>query len=154
MAVFQYLIGNTDWSVRFLHNIKLIGGNENSILIPVPYDFDHSGIVYTNYALPAEELNLGSVRERRYRGYCLTDMREFDSTFKLFNDLKKEIYHLYESNLMLEKSYRKMTLQYLDEFYEIINDKKRSKQIFQYPCEPSGTGNVVIKGLSKKKQKK
>ncbi|MBI9056943.1 MAG: hypothetical protein JEZ01_04140 [Labilibaculum sp.] len=154
MAVFQFLIGNTDWSIQFLHNIKLISGNDNAALVPVPYDFDHAGIVYTPYALPAEELRMKSVRERRYRGYCIDDMKEFTSTFQLFNEIKVEIYEIYQSNTMLEKNYQKVTLKYLDEFYDIINDKKKSKRAFQYPCNPYGTGNVVIQGMKKKKPKK
>jgi len=150
MAVFQFLIGNTDWSVQFLHNIKLIRDSNNAVLIPVPYDFDHSGIVYTPYAIPTEELRMKSVRERRYRGYCIDNMVEFASTFKLFNELKEEIYDIYQSNTMLGKSYKKTTLKYLDQFYEIINDKKKSKRAFQYPCSEQGTGNVVIKGLKKR----
>ena len=67
VSVFEYLIGNTDWSVPFLHNIKLFN-KTGRYLIAVPYDFDHAGIVETNYAQPAEALELSSVRERLYRG--------------------------------------------------------------------------------------
>src|ERR1017187_3121125 len=43
MAVFQYMIGNTDWGVPYLQNIVLI--TKDSITAPttVPYDFDHAG---------------------------------------------------------------------------------------------------------------
>ncbi|MEO6453965.1 MAG: hypothetical protein ABIN97_07840 [Ginsengibacter sp.] len=45
MAVFQFMIGNTDWSVPYLQNIKLI--TKDSAIVPytIPYDFDHAGIV-------------------------------------------------------------------------------------------------------------
>ncbi|NOU60553.1 hypothetical protein [Marinifilum caeruleilacunae] len=146
MAVFQYLIGNTDWSIQYLHNIKILVRNGTS-LVAVPYDFDMSGIVNTPYAAPAEALQLSSVRSRRYRGYCIEDMSEFQSTFDLFNELKNDIYAIYENNPLIDQNYRKNTIKYLDRFYDIINDKKRSKKEFQYPCKSGGTGNVVIQGL-------
>ncbi|BAX79835.1 hypothetical protein [Labilibaculum antarcticum] len=154
MAVFQFLIGNTDWSIQYLHNIKLISGVQNAALIPVPYDFDHSGIVDTPYALPAEELQMRSVRQRRYRGYCLRNMEDFESTFAVFKDAKEDIYNLYKNSHLLEEDYIKSTLKYLDEFYDIISDKKKSKRAFQYPCNKYGTGNVVIKGINKIKPNK
>ena len=70
MAVFEYMIGNTDWSVQYYQNVKLIATDSLSMPYTVPYDFDHAGIVNAPYALPTEELQLRSLRERRYRGYC------------------------------------------------------------------------------------
>ncbi len=149
MTVFQYLIANTDWSIQFLQNMKLISTDIKPGLVAVPYDFDHAGMVYAPYANPAEELQLSSVRERRYRGYCIEDMQVFQETFDLFNRLKPEIYALYENNIHLEASYIKQTLKYMDEFYQIINNPKKAANAFQYPCNPRGTGNIVIKGLKK-----
>ncbi len=154
MAVFQFLIGNTDWSIQYLHNIKLISGKQNAALIPVPYDFDLSGIVDAPYALPAEELQIQSVRQRRYRGYCLNNIEDFKPTFKIFEDAKKDIYNLYKNNSLLDEGYKKITINYLDKFYDIINDEKKSKRAFQYPCNLHGTGNVVIQGLRKRKPDK
>ncbi|MCT4602433.1 MAG: hypothetical protein N4A59_05990 [Marinifilum sp.] len=147
MAVFQFLIGNTDWSVQYGHNIKLISGLNNASIIPVPYDFDMSGIVNTGYAAPPEALELKSVRERRYRGYCIKDMNEFSSTFKLYNELKSKIYDLYQSNSYLDTSHKKRTLRFLDEFYEVINNPKLAKLAFQYPCRTKT--KLVIKGMKK-----
>ncbi|WP_282125869.1 CotH kinase family protein [Marinifilum flexuosum] len=152
MAVFQYLIGNTDWSIQYLHNIKLLVNHSGKSIVTVPYDFDMSGIVNTPYAAPAEALQLSSVRNRRYRGYCLDNMNEFESTFELFNDLKKEIYAIYQNNTLIDKTYKKNTIRYLDKFYEIINNKELSKREFQYPCDPNGTGNIIIRGLKKYKE--
>ncbi|WP_372643929.1 hypothetical protein [Ancylomarina sp.] len=149
MVVFQYLIGNTDWSIQYRHNIKLIHIKGKNGLIPIPYDFDHAGLVNAPYAKPAKELRMNSVRQRRYRGYCIEDMREFQPTFDLFNKLKKAIYAIYTDNPLLEEKYIKQSLKYLDEFYQTINNPKMAAKTFQYPCNPHGTGNVVIKGLKK-----
>jgi len=79
-AIFEYMIGNTDWSMRAgpagdtcCHNFKLLGraaGAQYGI-IPVPYDFDVSGLVNPPYALPPDGLGIDSVKQRRYRGYCV-----------------------------------------------------------------------------------
>jgi hypothetical protein len=150
MAVFEYMIGNTDWSVQYLQNVKLIAADTVSIPSPVPYDFDHAGIVGAPYAKPAEALQLGSIRERRYRGYCITDMSKFDGVFADFRKLENEIYGVYKNCLLVEDSYIKSTMKYLDEFYKTINDPVAASKAFMYPCDMDGTGNVVIMGLDKK----
>jgi hypothetical protein len=78
-AVFNYLIGNLDWSMRAgpvgegcCHNARLIaaGKDPNALAMPVPYDFDFSGLVDAPYATPPEGFTISSVRTRVYRGYC------------------------------------------------------------------------------------
>ena len=147
MAVFQFLIGNTDWSIQYRQNIKLIRSPEMGNPVAVPYDFDHSGIVRAPYALPAAELLLSSVTDRRYRGYCVEDMQHFEKTFSEFISQKEALYSLYVESMMLDKNYVKATIKFLDEFYAIIHNPKKSKNEFQYPCLADGTGNIIIKGL-------
>jgi hypothetical protein len=149
MAVFQYLIGNTDWSIQYRQNIKLINVDKASLPIAVPYDFDHAGIVEAPYAKPAPELKMLSVTERRYRGYCMEDMKVFDETIALYNSKKEAIYNLYAESKLLDEKTIKSTVKYLDGFYDLVNNPKRLKTEFQYPCLEEGTGNVVIKGLKK-----
>lgn len=76
-ALFEHMIANHDWSMRAgpagedcCHNAKLIGGLGAGQAIPVPYDFDFSGLVDAPYAYPPEQLNIDSVKVRKYRGYC------------------------------------------------------------------------------------
>jgi hypothetical protein len=147
MAVFEYLIGNTDWSIQYLQNIKLLATDSTSIPFTVPYDFDHAGIVYAPYARPADELRMKSVRERRYRGYCVQDMKVFDTVIEQYNHLKSDIYRVYTDCTLLDAKYIKSTIQFLDEFYATINNPKALQKEFGYPCDKNGTGSVVIKGL-------
>jgi hypothetical protein len=148
MAMFQYLVGNTDWSVQY-QNIKLVAPGTDTLTTPVtvPYDFDHAGLVSPPYAKPAEQLNMNSVRDRRYRGYCLQDMKKFDDAIALYNKIKPDIYKLYTDCTLLDAKYVKSTIKYLDEFYETINNPAAFKKDFSYPCDKNGTGNVVIMGL-------
>ena len=150
MAVFQYLISNTDWSVQYQQNIKLIKSEQDKLPIAVPYDFDHAGIVRSPYAKPAPALKLDNVLIRRYRGFCITDMSIYKPVFDKFNELKPDIYAFYEENKLISSSYKIKTVKFLDEFYDTINDPGKASLAFGYPCNSSGTGNVVIKGLHKK----
>jgi hypothetical protein len=147
MAVFEYLIGNTDWSIQYMQNIKLLITDSTGIPLTVAYDFDHAGIVSAPYAKPAEQLLMTSVKQRRYRGFCIEDMSEFDEVFALYNSLKPDIYKIYTENSLLDEKSLKFTLKFLHDFFETINDPKKSKRDFTYPCLPNGTGNVVIRGL-------
>ena len=149
MAVFEYLIGNTDWGVEYLQNIKLLATDSSSVFTAVPYDFDHAGIVGAPYAKPAEELEMSSVRERRYRGYCVTDMQKFDGVIARYNSLRKDIYQRYTDNPLAGAKYIKLTTAYLDDFYTVINSPEKMQREFGYPCNKNGTGNVIIKGLAK-----
>lgn len=145
MAVFQYMIGNTDWSVPFLHNIRILSFDAKSIPSVVPYDFDHSGIVNAPYALPPEQLALSSTQERRFRGYCITDMKSFDEVIATYNRLKDDIYKVYTTCTLLDAKYVKATTRFLDEFYETINNPKKLKEAFSYPCNKTAA-NYIISG--------
>lgn len=147
MTVFEYLIGNTDWSIPYLHNIRLISADSTKVpYTTVPYDFDHAGIVAAPYAQPPEELELKSVQERLYRGYCLP-YTDFDETVALYNKLKPDIYKVYTGCNLLQPRYVKQTIAYLDEFYKTINNKKLRMYEFGKPCSQTGKQNVLIKGL-------
>ena len=147
MAVFEYFIGNTDWSVQYQQNIKLMAKDSIEIPFTIPYDFDHSGFVGAPYAKPAEELEMSNIKERRYRGFCMPDLKGFDKTLVKFNSLKTDIYQLVTHCKLLDAKNIKNIIQFLDDFYTTINSSKMWQKDFAYPCDPNGTGNVVIKGL-------
>ncbi|MBZ5857499.1 hypothetical protein [Flavihumibacter profundi] len=147
MAVFQFFIGNTDWSIQFRQNIELMAPNTISPPAPVPYDFDHSGLVDAPYAHPAEELEMSNVRQRRYRGYCLSSLQDLDPIFTVFKEKRPQIEALYRDNPRLSPSFQKWALSYIADFYTIIDQPKKMKEAFNYPCLPGGTGSVIIKGL-------
>jgi hypothetical protein len=147
MAVFEYMIGNTDWSVQYMQNIKFIAADSLSTPFTVPYDFDHAGIVSAPYAKPAEELQMNSVRERRYRGFCISEMKIYEPVLEQFRQLKQQFYELYSHCNLVDERYVRTVTAFLDEFFATINDPKRLARDFTYPCDPNGTGNVVIKGM-------
>ncbi len=131
VAIFEYMIGNTDWSVTVGHNIRLIQSKSDSNSRPfaVPYDFDYSGLVNTDYSVPNEELGTQSVLERVYRGFPRT-IDEIDNELELFKQKKDEIYAVINSfNLLTDRSKREMT-GYLDSFYDLIKNPSWVKSIF------------------------
>ena len=71
-AMFQYLIGNGDYSTAIVHNLKVYG-TPGSGLIPVGYDFDFSGWVGAPYALMETEEGLQNIFEPAYQGFALND---------------------------------------------------------------------------------
>lgn len=66
---FEYMLANTDWSTTGQHNSKVIE-LPNHKKVPLPYDFDMAGLVNAPYATVNESLDIKSVQERLYRGYC------------------------------------------------------------------------------------
>jgi hypothetical protein len=145
LSVFEYMIGNTDWSLRFLHNIKLFGKQEGR-LTAMAYDFDHSGIVDAYYAKPADMLDIRSVRDRLYRGITFPNAIMIN-VFQQFKDKKDDFYALYQNDKKLDEGYVKKTVKFLDEFYETIDDPQSLDKIFIEGGGREGTKNVNIKGL-------
>lgn len=124
-GVFQYMIGNTDWSVGNSHNMRFIKLSSGaSSLIPVPYDFDYSGLVNTHYAAPDPNLGIPTVRDRIYRGSTGTET-EFTLVRQKFIDVKPKMLAYAQSFPHLDKSSRTDFVKYLNEFFMILNDPKQ-----------------------------
>lgn len=131
MAVFQYMIGNTDWSVSANHNIKLIMPRKDSFNIPfaVPYDFDFGGLVNADYASAPPNLPIATVRERLYRGWPRTTA-ELETVFTVYNQKKDKIYQLINNCDLLQPKHKKDMIDYLDDFYKTINNKREVQKVF------------------------
>ena len=130
VSLFQYMIGNTDWSVRANHNIKLMAPkNMQNSPYPVPYDFDYAGLVNARYAMPAENLPIKHVTERLYKGYTRS-LQELQTNFELFKQQKETIMSYIKNFSLLNEKQKKEMTKYLEDFYEIINDKRACQSIF------------------------
>lgn len=125
VALFQYMIGNPDWSVPNSHNMKYIRFKELSKTapIPVPYDFDYSGLVNASYAIPFEVMGIGSVTERLYLGICHT-VEEFREACRGFLDKKEGIYRTIREFEYLDEGIRKNLIRYIDGFFTVIESDK------------------------------
>jgi hypothetical protein len=124
LAVFQYFIGNTDWSVRALHNIILLADSTEHVF-PVAYDFDWSGVIGTRYAQPDTSLPIRTVQERLFSGYCGMP-EDFSPVFAKFRAHRAAIDALYDL-APLEREHRERARRYYAEFYRQIDDPRRVK---------------------------
>jgi hypothetical protein len=134
LGVFQYMIGNTDFSIAGLHNVELLL-KEDGTVMPIAYDFDFAGAVNARYATPPEMLRITSVRQRLFRGYC-TDPASYARAFAVFVEKKPQIYALYNDEIgkLIDPGTVKETLRYFDEFYETINDPRSARRSIIEPC--------------------
>ena len=125
VALFEFMIGNTDFSVPHYHNVKLMRPVKDSTTPPivVPYDLNHCGFVNAEYALPNEELDIKSVRDRLYRGFPRT-MEELEEAIAAFKHNKEKIWALINNCPWMNTKNKKETTGYLEEFYRIIENKK------------------------------
>ncbi|HEX9754402.1 MAG TPA: hypothetical protein VGA42_01775 [Gemmatimonadales bacterium] len=132
MAVFEYLIGNTDWGLPVLHNVRVLK-LPPGVYYPVPYDFDFSGLIKTPYAGPSRQLSIRSVRERLYRGPCLP-MDAFQPIFAIFNEKRPEIEALFKTTEGLDPKRVESHLGYIGDFYQTISNPGKVDREFRYVC--------------------
>lgn len=140
IAVFEYLIGNTDFSLILgprdsscCHNSVLFSVDNSPPYIPIPYDFDFSGLVDAPYAEPNPRFKIRSVKSRLYRGRCMNN-ELLDDTFAQFLDREQEMRNLVAGLEGLEKRDRREVEDYLDRFFEDISDPRTKETDFINKC--------------------
>jgi hypothetical protein len=140
LDVFQYLIGNTDWSATegpgdavCCHNVVPYVRADGS-LVPVAYDFDSTGLVDAPYALPAERLGITNVRTRLYRGRCRTP-EELAPVFARFEELRPAILALFTEQQGLTTDVAERARDYIEDFYAVLGDAKRRDRAFFKGCD-------------------
>ncbi len=134
LGVFQYFIGNTDWSVPGLHNIALLSIRDTTFALP--FDFDWAGVINAPYARPAPILPIRSVRERIYRGFC-QGPEALAPALARFEALRDTITALYRAIPGMEPGVLERTERYYDEFYRTIADRERfAQRVVRRDCIP------------------
>lgn len=134
-SLFQFMIGNTDWWIHTRHNVDLISLNDDK-LIPIPFDFDGAGLINTPYAMPSPQLPIINVRDRFFKSTCKTmDYYDYEETIKLFNQKKNTILSMLEGSTFLDKKYRRTSVSYVENFYQIINDPDKFGKYISQNCE-------------------
>lgn len=124
LAIFNYMIGNTDWAVPGLHNVTVLSENTFSSggikVIVVPYDFDYCGLVNAPYAIPYEKLPIANIRERYYTGIC-RKKEVLKNTLNEFADKKDEFYRIIGDFQYLGEKSKKDMITYLDSFFSLFD---------------------------------
>lgn len=132
VALFQFMIGNTDWHITSRHNLEFLGVPGHSLLVTVPYDFDYSGLVSAPYAVPHLSLDLPSVSIRYYQGWCHEE-EEVRQILQVFLANKEQILALPHTIPGFDERSVKYTSDYLLDFYDIIeNPQKLKNQILRH----------------------
>ncbi|MGA8206148.1 MAG: hypothetical protein WB812_16660 [Woeseiaceae bacterium] len=140
MELTQFLIGNNDYSLlkggeneECCHNVVMLAAGEDGSRIPVPFDFDASGLVNASYASPPAFVPIRDVRDRYYLGFCqppevldqaLDKLRaEHDAILALVTGMKE----------MSRKS-RVKSVEYVEDFYRILGDPQRLETEVKGQC--------------------
>ena len=130
MAIFQYMIGNTDWNISFLHNVKLISCPDGKMINPVPYDFDYSGLVDAPYAIPNPDL--GGLRYVTDRWFMASGCSESEIRVHLdqFRNKKEAITAEWEKFGLLNKRSRKHIEKFMNNFFKTIDNPDKIRRVF------------------------
>ena len=131
-SVFQYMVGNTDWSMTEFHNAEILLSAEG-VNVPVPYDFDWTGLVSARYARPDARLRIRTVRDRLYRGFCRPGF-DFSAVYAQFIEIRTELEALYSNQQGLEQDNRRDAVAYLTDFYEDIESPRRARDRLEENC--------------------
>ncbi len=129
-SVFQFMIGNTDFSPiaksdynECCHNYVLFS-NDRDPLVAIPYDFDQAGLVSAPYARPGKQFGIRTVRQRIYRGRC--DNNDYVAgSIHRFKAIRNNIFALIETQDGLTRKVRKILVTYVQQFYDIADDTRR-----------------------------
>lgn len=138
-AMFQYFLGNTDFSQiatapgeDCCHNHELFG-HEGEPMYSVPYDFDMTGFVNAPHARPNSRFGLRNVRDRLYRGRCVHNAYLNDAA-ATFVAQREAIYDLVNSQAQLTNGTRKAQIRFIDSFFKDIEDDSEIEKNLREDC--------------------
>ncbi len=137
MALFEYMIGNTDWSVHTSHNVRIVKCYDYPLPLPIAYDFDYSGLVNAPYAVHGEGIELDLITDRLYLGMC-RGPGVVAKQIPLFQEKKAAFYKIIEDFKYLEKGEKKEMMKYLDDFYQVLDNAKSFRRNITDLCRENG----------------
>lgn len=129
LCFFQYMIGNTDWSIPNMHNLEMTKQTDNMRVVAVAYDFDYAGLVATAYAVPAVGLPISNVRQRFFMGVNVTE-EEALSTAQYFVSMKEKLMEQCQLCPILNEKEKERASWYIEDFFDVVKDENRVKKTF------------------------
>lgn len=130
--LFQYMVGNTDFSAVFSHNTELVG-LPNGTYQAVPYDFDFAGIVDARYAMPDTSLGTRSVRERVYRGFCRPGV-DWTAIYAHFSERRAAFEAVIRGLPELDARAADRAVRYLDDFFKTLESPRARRNLVERQC--------------------
>ncbi len=132
MSVFNYMIHNTDFSIPIVHNIELVSLDHFKPPLPVPYDFDWSGIINVPYDSPYAASKT-RYTDRHYKGPCIK-RKEFELVFSEMLSKRDRLYRLYNDFPYIDQDLKSRSIQELNMFFIIIGSRELIRQEFLKNC--------------------
>jgi hypothetical protein len=138
IALFNYMIGNTDWSIPDQDNIFLLRFPDGK-QVPVLFDLDMSGLVNAHYAAPAPELPITSVKQRHFQGFC-RPQTQWDALFTKFSGLENEMLRMLIDSPGMGRGDRRASAAFLLDFFDTLaSEEERQQKIVANCTEFPGT---------------
>ena len=128
-VLFQYMIGNDDWSMESPHNLAFIERPDGEPPLIVPYDFDFSGLVNAPYARPNPKWGGFSVLDRVAMG-AFDTREDLQNTLDGFLSLKNGGFNCFEECRWLSERTKKRMEKYLLGFYKQLENTRKIERIF------------------------
>lgn len=131
--VFQFMIGNTDWSSIMQHNVKVML-LPSKVKVPIPFDYDMAGLVDAPYAVVKESMPISNVRERHFRGFCRND--DLIEYVRLkYIELEPGLWNVVRSvEDQMDSKQALVVENYLRDFFSLVRNKKRFDENISQKC--------------------
>ncbi len=136
MSLLQFMIGNTDYSIISLHNVRLMQPPDGP-LRTFAYDFDLAGLVNAAYAIPPRGLGIATVRDRFYRGPCLS-VEQLEPWLARFRSKQDDVMALVDAVPGFEPGRRRDNREFLGDFFSIVNSASRTRRLLVDRCARVG----------------
>jgi hypothetical protein len=136
LNIFQYLIGNRDWSFvagdndnACCHNIDLL--EVDNSLLPIPYDFDLAALTRARYR-SGDRMKQSTRRE--YSGYCRTPPDTLDHAIDNIQPLMDEILNTALGVPALDNDSRERRAAFIAAYFDEAVDKASLLANFERKC--------------------
>ena len=114
--LFQYMIGNADYSPKILRNVKMLKPHNGDPYYLVPYDFDFTGFVNALYVQVPPHLGIDDIRDRVYLGFPYS-APEMEETFTFMESRRNVMLDDIENFPYINKKTRRDLKDYLRAFF-------------------------------------
>jgi hypothetical protein len=129
MVMFEYMIGNTDWDISMMRNVRLIRTQTGGKVLALPYDFDFSGLVSAPYASPSSDTGLKTVRDR----FLMANGIKPDALKRAVMNLRKNRQATYDicRNRFASRETSDDMMLFLDTFFNQIGENDEVPQMLK-----------------------
>ena len=132
-AMLEFMVGNLDWDflaapagADCCHNSRFLAAKgatpaTATAVVPLPYDFDYSGLVDAPYAVVPEALKVSSVTDRLYRGYCVSTA-DMPAVIEEYKGHRAQMMALINNDPRLNPRFKSKAAGYMDRFFAVLDD--------------------------------